>query len=67
VKHEITVSTEAVKRARQEADVELFLRTLATAIEQHKNRSRLWWMKAIAVEWLRQRFTRKEKRFGIDC
>jgi hypothetical protein len=62
MKREITVRTDALKRTRQEADVELFLRTLATAIKQHKNRSRLWWMKTIAVEWLRQRVTRKGKR-----
>jgi len=54
--------------ARQKANVALFFfEPCAKAVEQHKNRSRLWWLETIAVEWLRQRaeaLLRIAKRIG---
>jgi hypothetical protein len=41
--------------AQQEANVALFLDTCTKAVEQFQNRSRLWWSKTIAIEWLHQR------------
>lgn len=42
--------------AQVEANVALFLETCTKAIQQFQNRSRLWWWKTIAIEWLHQRF-----------
>jgi hypothetical protein len=53
--------------AQQEANVVLFLDTCTKAVEQFRNRSRLWWWKTIAIEWLHQRaeaVVRLAKRIG---
>jgi hypothetical protein len=41
--------------AQEEANVALFLDTCTKAVEQFQNRSRLWWWKTIAIEWLQLR------------
>ena len=41
--------------AQEEANVVLFLDTCTKTVEQFQNRSRLWWWKTIAIEWLHQR------------
>jgi hypothetical protein len=53
--------------AQEEANVALFLETCTKAVQQFQNRSKLWWWKTIAIEWLHQRaeaVLRLAKRIG---